>query len=55
LIGGLAHTSRSIWITEIAAERCHFAARVFLLYLGGSARERHLTARDEQQIGAMRG
>jgi hypothetical protein len=55
LIGGLAHTSRSIRITEIAAKRRHFTARVFQLYLGGDVSECHLIARDEQQIGAMRG
>ena len=55
LIGGLAHTLRRIRITEIAAERCHFTARVFHLYLDGNVGERHLIARDEQQIDTMRG
>jgi hypothetical protein len=46
---------RRIRITEIAAERRHFTARVFHLDLDGSVGERHLIARDEQQIGTMRG
>jgi hypothetical protein len=55
LIGGLAHTLRRIRTTKVAAEDRYFTARVSHLYVDGNVSERHLIARDEQQIGSMRG
>jgi hypothetical protein len=54
MIDGVVHTLRRIQITEIAAQRCYLTG-VFQLDLGGNVGERHLIARDEQQIGTMRG
>jgi hypothetical protein len=55
LMGGLAHTLRRIRISEVAAEGRYLTARVFKLYLDGNVSERRFIARNEQQIGSMRG
>jgi hypothetical protein len=55
LLGGLAHISRSLRITEVAAEGGYSTSQALRSYLAGDIGERRLIARDQQQIGAMRG
>jgi hypothetical protein len=54
-LGGLANVSRSLSIAEIAGKDCHSTLRAFRPYLAGGINKRRLIARDQQQIGAMRG
>src|SRR5262249_21230272 len=54
-LDGLAHVLWSVWITEITAERHHSSALAFRPYLTSDLGKCWLIARDEQQIGAMRG
>jgi hypothetical protein len=55
LLGGLAHTVRRTRIKKVAAEGRNSTVRISQLYLDGNVSERHLIARNEQQVGSMRG